>query len=752
MAVGVGAKVFQVVTEFNFEVATAIAKSDMLQNSVGKISGVVEGLQRQLLSIPRLLLSSFSGYITFGSLISGAIGSQQKLQKASLSLANIISANMHTMTGDVSTFNDRMLVSKQILKDVAATAQKFNLDEASLVQSFETIAATLAPKGLAGRNFVVAQDMARGLLKSAPLLGIDPWQTQNQLREIVEGRAGAQNTLFVRLATETTAFKGVTGKGKAGDSMAKMFNALPPASRVDRLRQALLTFASDMDVVRNTSLLLSAQMQGIKNLFFGINSILRPLGEVIVPRLSMALQMLMDVIEKYGRPLMLRFADLLEAAFKDPARVFATLVQIRDLNKDLNKTGDMLANIGIAQLVFWLFRMNKGIGLLGASVAAAGLAGTGGAGAALTVVGGIMATFMASMTAIVVTIWKFTTVLKILRFVTMGIIAPLLLVQTAMSIIRRASAYGTVDLKMQWLGLFKEIAEGPGKKLVQSVMRLIKLVDKLMDWAARSIIAWVTHVKERLALFFASTAGVAALETAASFVDDLTDGIINMFAGLDALGNGIMIFIGSLAHNFNAFAMSIEIIIKSFFIKTTTLFSEGWTGMLETVRNILDRTISIVVNAFSTMAEAIQMLRGGNIKGAWDKVAEFFTKDANFQGVIAPGLADAIAKMMTVGNYEMPEFDNPFASAWQAMDESDRNMREFLKGIMSAPDEREREVSNRTINQNVNINQAFREQQEPDRIARSLVKTLQELADNPRQTNGSRASLKSPFMGAVGGR
>ena len=741
-------KAFHVVTEFKFEMGSALAQSDMLHGKLGRLTQAVETLEAQLMALPQLLLRSFGGYLTIGSLISGAINSQQKLQKASLGLANIISANMHAMTGDVGTFNERMMTSKQIIQDVAKTAQKFNLNESDLVYTFETIAATLAPKGLAGENFNVAADMARGLLKSSPLLGVDPGLVQNQLREIVEGRAGANNTLFVRLATETQAFKGVLGKGGKSGGMAKTFNALPAAERVERLRTALLTFASDMDVVKNSTQLLSAMMTGIKNQIWGINSVLRPLGEVIMPVIVKAFSLLSMVIEKYVRPVALKFSQILQSMVENPERVYATIQQLKNFQSDLMMTGNVLAVMELPTFIQGLMKLKWAFTGVAAVLALPAFA------VAATRVRGVIATVTALMTKYVMPLLTFANGLKVIGFLFKSILLPMVGIQLVLTTLSRASAYANVELKKMWLGLVQTIVDGPGKRVVTEIARAVSVFDSILDGFARSLTSVAGNILERMAIFATSTVGISVLEGLATAIQFVTMQTINLISGLAGLGNMFLVMLGSLATNFVAlFALSDRVAVKIFSV-LQALFTQGIPGLLDGISIMVDNLRTVVVRGFMGMIEAVMLMFQGKFAEARDRLAGGFSTEGVIldPAVIFDKALGSLKQVLGAGGpLLMPEFDNTFASMGDALIQGTEDMRRSLEGIYFRSDDQKNKVINRQINQNVNINQSFREQQEPDRIAKSLVNTLSELASNPQQSRGNRSSMRSPFIAAASG-
>ncbi|MCK5600514.1 hypothetical protein KAR91_01525, partial [Candidatus Pacearchaeota archaeon] len=198
---------FQVVSDFRFEVGSALLGTRALQGQVDKLS---DSADDALFSFKRLgfgLAASFGlGTSGFLGLLSQAVRTSEKFKITQLSFSNLISSNLEFLSGSVDTFNDRLRVSEQILINISKQSRKFGLPEQQLVDFTKLVSAQLIPKGLAGANFQTATNISRNLLKAAPTLGVTPSLVQGQLLRIIEGQATRGDTLFRRLLGETQAF------------------------------------------------------------------------------------------------------------------------------------------------------------------------------------------------------------------------------------------------------------------------------------------------------------------------------------------------------------------------------------------------------------------------------------------------------------------------------------------------------------------------------------------------------------------
>lgn len=364
-------KAFTVVTEFKFDIAGAVVGSEKIQNAVDGISKKADQAIQSMSSLGMSMAMQFSGA---GGGILGVLGSAIKASDAfknsQLSFANIISANMANVTGYVDTFNQRLYMSKQIMGDIAKDSAKFGLDPKALLNMTKSLSAELAPKGLAGQNFSAARTMGRNFLKSAPNLNIDPMQSQGQLLRAIEGSASMGDTLFKRLVTEAPeAFGDITKSGKS-KGVSKAFNAKSLTKRFDILNKALAKFSSDTQILDARANLLSSVFTRIKSLFSGFTSILKPLGDVILPPLLKLLNYGIMMIETKGRKIVKMFSAFLGPLLEEPEKVIMKLMELRDMSKNVSNTFKIGGLIVSFMHIHELMHLITKIPILGAGLSA----------------------------------------------------------------------------------------------------------------------------------------------------------------------------------------------------------------------------------------------------------------------------------------------------------------------------------------------------------------------------------------------
>lgn len=346
-----GLTAYTVLSEFRFDVGHAVLASEQLQGKVDALSQSVNNAMENAKAMGvNFVYSMGGGSAGVLGLLNAAVSASDKFTQSQLSFTQIIDSNMQHLTGTIGTLNERMAVSKAIMNDIGKDARKFGIPAAELLEMTKSLSAMLVPKGLAGENFKGARDLSRNLLKSAPNLGIHPAEVQGQLLRSVEGSASMGDTLFRRLLTEAPEpFK----QAKVKD--AKGFNVLDAAKRFNILNEAMAKFANNSDLLTMRANTLAGVMQRAKDLFFGFTSVLKPLGDVILPPLIEVLNMAIQWIDVHGRKIVESMAAFLKPLIENPKKFLIDLKQVSALSEDLklatNLTGAVITLIHLQEIL-----------------------------------------------------------------------------------------------------------------------------------------------------------------------------------------------------------------------------------------------------------------------------------------------------------------------------------------------------------------------------------------------------------------
>ena len=564
-----GQKVFEVLTEFRFEAQDALSKTGLLQVGVGKIAAAAEGALSSFKSLGSYLASGLGVGAGVAGILMAAVKSSETLTKNSLAFSNIMGGNLEHLQGDVGSFNDRMVLSKQIMMDISKAANKFSLPEQSLLATTKNLAAMLIPKGLAGNNMSAAIDLSRSFEKSAPTLGVDTQESQGMLVRMIEGQAQISDTLFRRLLMETKSFEGI----RSSNNPSKSFNAQPLVARFAMLQKGMAQFSSDADVNMGIASLLSNKFQVLKDKLLGINGVLIPLGQAIIPALRKSLDLLISWIDTKGRSIILRFSEALKTLADNPDAVIATLYQLKGTMHDMAMAGKASQVAGIATLAGFLFGLAKKIPAVNAGLAVFS-AKIG------SILGGFLSAsgFTAGMAMLPKVMAVAGFAVRLLGFALTRVVVPLMILFGIFQLLSRAKGYAKInDVKALAMGSDR-LAE-VFSKITKAVNQILMPFYAIFDGIARFIAPMfevTTYLSPLLSLleFFATALQVVA--------DSLTI--------VYALLNG---FFGGLVEGFKVLVNIIPILLKELlagiisqsmggtmdFTKTQAAFSDGLLGI-----------------------------------------------------------------------------------------------------------------------------------------------------------------------------
>lgn len=528
--------VYTVVSEFRFDVAQAVLGSEQLQGSVEQLSGSVNNAINSVKALGIGLVAQLTGaQAGLTGIFGSALSASDKFLNSQVSLTQIIDSNMGHLTGTIGTMNEKMAVSQKIMNEIAKDARDFGIPANELLEMTKTMSAMLVPKGLAGENFKGARDISRNLLKSAPNLGINPYDVQGQLLRSIEGSASMGDTLFRRLLTEAPEpFK------QANVKDAKGFNALDTAKRFNILSEAMLKFSNNTELLEMRANSLSGVMQKVKDTFTGFTSVLRPLGDVLLPLLTEALNRVLKWIQNDGQKIIDEVAKFLKKFTDSPKEMLLELNQIATLAEDL-KLATKLA--GVTVLIMHLQELVGFLSKLPIVGPALGYLGSG----LLTLLSYLKPTGK-WFTAIS---WIFTNMGTVLSYVW-----PVLR-SFAIGILEFGGAIGAFLIPLQGLGraLLRMKIETL-EWFANNTAELTELLFKAQGALALIMTPFQDLIKGFEELFFALFGGTYFLDIAKdglkSFVKDLqgfAEGIMKVWSFLRGITAGMIEFILTIAGN-----------------------------------------------------------------------------------------------------------------------------------------------------------------------------------------------------------
>jgi len=200
--------------------------------------------------------------------------------------------------------------------------------------------------GQAGKNFNKAIDLSRMAMKSAPVLGMHPQFMQQEMVQILTGNANQKDTLFRRLQSDTQTLSQFKRMG--GD-----FNSLKPEKKVELLAKALAEFSKDTGVAEFNMRSLHNQLTLLQNAFTGFASILKPIGDLLLPVIQKALMGLNKYLETTARKSIENMASVVKPFFADPERTLAGLMTLKRLPENVHTEKKVLEVFGSLKLLEW---------------------------------------------------------------------------------------------------------------------------------------------------------------------------------------------------------------------------------------------------------------------------------------------------------------------------------------------------------------------------------------------------------------
>ena len=329
-----------------FTVVAEIVVTGQGEKALDRISKKMDVLSRtaeSTMGIFQRLGASFAYSLTgFGGGIVGVLGkaiqSSEKFKNSQLDIMKILGSNIHQIEGLQKGQTRNFAAS--VLQNISGDAIEWGLNEAALMQTYKTILPMLISKNLGGEGLENARVLSRNLLKSAPVFGLHPMDIQGQLARAVEGGASGGDTMFRRLMSDAPeAFQMNDNGSQRIIKTAKEFNKLAANQRLDILTRAFQKFNQDSELLAERANTLGAIWQTFVNLFNGMDSVLRPLGDYIAKFLIPSLKQLGSWINTHGRRMVKTFVKLLEEFIKSPQDLFEKYRTMSALPGDVKSGG-----------------------------------------------------------------------------------------------------------------------------------------------------------------------------------------------------------------------------------------------------------------------------------------------------------------------------------------------------------------------------------------------------------------------------
>ena len=342
------APAFNIVAELTFKTLGEVA----LDKSVEKMNVLADSVDRAQRSIKQLGISyalSFTGYA--GGIL-GVLGkateASEKFKHSQLDLMKIFDSNRTKIQG----MTDNRAFAGQMIKELTDDAFKFGLEEGALVDTFKSMSFMLVNKGLAGDNFQNARKLSRDVMKSAPVMELEPSMIGGQLVRMIEGTATQGDTAFRRLMTDAPeAFKIMSDGQEKIIKNARQFNQLKIGERLKIVMDGFGKLTQNSEILAERAKTLTALFRRLRNLFSGFNSVLKPIGDILIKVIVQFGNIIANWVHTKGRLLVKAIAKLMEGMIDEPRKMITRVLQLKEFGRDSSWSRNITVGLAMAAMI-----------------------------------------------------------------------------------------------------------------------------------------------------------------------------------------------------------------------------------------------------------------------------------------------------------------------------------------------------------------------------------------------------------------
>jgi hypothetical protein len=508
---------YNVVSEFKFELGSAVAETSALAGAVEAVDSAAKGALGTLAQLgPQIGLAFGLGGIGVLGLLTKALSLTMKFQDSTNRFAAIFSANVHALGDGFDGFNKRLALSRQFMGDLADSALSVGANDADFSNVAKSISASALTIGLKDPLDRI-QQMTKNLFVGAPAMGLQGGDLQMQIMRVIEGVADRGSPLFAALLSDTKAFQPFRGQGGT-----QKFNMLPIAQRFELLDKALAQFGSKPEVIAQSMGSLSNQLSRAQALLLGMNGLLRPIGDAFERHITPALTSFNNFLQAHREKIKTALGSMTEKVIGLAPGVFDLVVGLSQLKSSVHTVVEAVKLITLGQALFHLGGL---------------FMRTGSAAESLRVIWfGLLRQFLVLRNAFSLGLFAG---LRTVGGMALAALVPLLTVLGLM-------AFFVVALTASWVGMSKAIRENIGgarDSFVALGGRFAAVFMKLKDAAYKFVFPFIEIWNGLVDILGSPTLILAAGNALASIADTLVtifDTLGTVFVGLYAMVAGFI--------------------------------------------------------------------------------------------------------------------------------------------------------------------------------------------------------------------
>ena len=318
-------QLFEVATEFKFEVGEAILGTNELTDSV---KGLDSASQSAFSSL-NYFASGLVAHLGLGSggllsILGAGIKLSEEFRVTSLGFVNSFSSNMKYLSGDINTFNEKLETSGVLMDNIKDIGAKYGISSNALANMTQKLAPPLAARHKLGENYGGGIEMAKNITISAESMGLNPTVLADSILGAMSGQ-GLHGKAFARLVN-TTAFR------ESGIKNQQALATMPVDKKIDLLNKALKDLAMDSDSLTYRMNSFDKQIISLRE---SLSPMLTMIGDAILKPMIMVLKEVNSFLQANGKKIGASISALMGNIFEDPKKLFASIYQMKSIKSDI---------------------------------------------------------------------------------------------------------------------------------------------------------------------------------------------------------------------------------------------------------------------------------------------------------------------------------------------------------------------------------------------------------------------------------
>lgn len=337
---------FNILTEFRFDIGNALVNSQKLQGAVDQLSDSAKQAQVSFESFATSITGQFNllNFSVF-SILKTALNVTNSIQETTKGFAMELATNMNFLKGPLTSFNDKLAVSRDLIHEIVDKAHQMGVSPTGMVAATRAISAAMMPQGIAGTNLRNAQQLAGLGMRVGKPLGMSGDEIGKQIATVLTSSSGgAGSPLVSALLGGSKSF--MEFKGSMDD-----FVALKAAEKVSTLTKGLKELKASIGDTGNEIVTFDDITNELKDMIYGLGSVLQPLGEVIFPIVMKMVKEFSDKFQKIAPIVAQQLGAIAKDLMGNPQETIANMMALSHIGSDFHSAKTVLTVISLIDLL-----------------------------------------------------------------------------------------------------------------------------------------------------------------------------------------------------------------------------------------------------------------------------------------------------------------------------------------------------------------------------------------------------------------